>query len=51
MIARAVAGTSLALCPSLIVEESDIDEIVAILKKSLDETADFLNDQKMECSC
>ncbi|NRA82230.1 MAG: aminotransferase class III-fold pyridoxal phosphate-dependent enzyme [Gammaproteobacteria bacterium] len=42
MITRAVAGSSLAFCPPLIVTESQIDEMVEKTAKSLDQTLDFV---------
>ena len=41
MITRAIAGSSLAFCPPLIITESQIDEMIFILKKALDETLIF----------
>jgi len=38
LIVRPVAGTSLALCPPLIISQSQIDEIISILKHSLEST-------------
>ncbi len=42
LISRCVAGTSLAVCPPLIIQESEIDELVDALRLSIDETADYV---------
>ncbi|SFF98295.1 aminotransferase [Neptunomonas qingdaonensis] len=42
MITRAVAGSSIAFCPPLIVTEAQIDEMVEIFSKALDETYLFV---------
>ncbi|AAZ25802.1 aminotransferase, class III [Colwellia psychrerythraea 34H] len=42
MICRAVAGSSLAFCPPLIVNKSQIDEMIEKTAKSLDQTLDFV---------
>ncbi|MDO6446148.1 aminotransferase [Colwellia sp. 1_MG-2023] len=41
MITRAIAGSSLAFCPPLIITESQIDEMIVILQQALDETLIF----------
>lgn len=41
LIIRAVAGNSLAVCPPLIINETQIDEMVEKLSLALDETLDF----------
>lgn len=41
MITRAIAGSSLAFCPPLIITNAQIDEMVDILEKALDETLIF----------
>lgn len=38
MITRAIAGSSLAFCPPLIITTSQIDEMIFVLEKALDET-------------
>ncbi|MFB1036309.1 MAG: aspartate aminotransferase family protein, partial [Sinobacterium sp.] len=43
MITRAVAGSSLAFCPPLIVTEAHIDEMIEKTAKSLDQTLDFVS--------
>lgn len=43
LICRAVAGSSLALCPPLIVTETQIDEIVEKMRVSLDQTLEHLS--------
>ena len=40
LIARAVAGTSIALCPPLIITTEQIDEMVEALTQALDEILD-----------
>ncbi|GAC16886.1 aminotransferase [Aliiglaciecola lipolytica] len=45
MITRAVAGTSLAFCPPLIITKYEIDEMLFILKSALDKTLQYA--QKM----
>jgi adenosylmethionine-8-amino-7-oxononanoate aminotransferase len=42
MITRAVAGSSLAFCPPLIVTEAHIDEMIEKTAKSLNQTLDFV---------
>ena len=39
LIGRALAGTSFAICPPLIISKEQVDELVEILARSLDETA------------
>jgi adenosylmethionine-8-amino-7-oxononanoate aminotransferase len=41
LIVRAVAGSSIALCPPLIVTEAHVDEIVEAVRIGLNETLDF----------
>jgi len=41
LICRAVAGSSLAFCPPLIVNAAQIDEMIEKTAKSLDQTLDF----------
>ncbi len=45
LIIRAVAGNSLAVCPPLIITETQIDEMVEKLRLALDETLDFAQTQ------
>jgi len=40
LIVRAVAGSSLAVCPPLIITEAQVDELVAKLTRAIDETQD-----------
>jgi 4-aminobutyrate--pyruvate transaminase len=47
MITRAVAGSSLAFCPPLIVTESHIDEMIEKTTKSLDQTLDFATKKEL----
>lgn len=42
LITRAVAGSSLAFCPPLIVSKTQIDEMINKTAKSLDQTLDFV---------
>lgn len=41
LIVRAVAGSSLAMCPPLIITENEIDQLVERLGRTLDETHDY----------
>ena len=43
LIVRAVAGSSIAFCPPLIISKLQIDELIQKFSKALDETAAFLN--------
>jgi len=43
LICRTVAGSSLALCPPLIVTEAQIDEIVEKMRVSLDQTLAYVS--------
>ena len=45
LIVRAVAGSSIALCPPLIVTEAHVDEIVEAVGKALDTTLDYVKKQ------
>ena len=47
LIIRAVAGSSLAFCPPLIVTEAQIDEIIDKTAKSLDQTLDFVTKNEL----
>ena len=40
LLARAMAGDNLALCPPLIVSADDVEEIFALLRRALDKLAD-----------
>ena len=40
LIVRAVAGSSLAVCPPLIITETQVDELVSKLTRAIDETQD-----------
>ena len=40
LIVRAVAGSSLAVCPPLIITEAQVDELVVKLARAIDETQD-----------
>lgn len=42
LIVRAVAGSSVALCPPLIITEAQIDEIIEAIGIALDQTLDFV---------
>ena len=42
LIVRAVASSSIAFCPPLIITEQQIDEMIDIFDKSLNETLDFV---------
>ena len=41
LITRLVAGSSLALCPPLIITKEEVDKIIEILNKALDDTLEF----------
>lgn len=41
LIVRVVAGDSLAVCPPLIISREQVDEIVHMMARSLDETLDY----------
>jgi adenosylmethionine-8-amino-7-oxononanoate aminotransferase len=41
LITRAVAGSSLAICPPLVITESEVDELVEMLSRAIDEAHDF----------
>lgn len=43
LITRALAGTTIAICPPLIITEDQIDELVEKLSRSLDATAEFVS--------
>ncbi|MFT5579615.1 MAG: 4-aminobutyrate--pyruvate transaminase [Paraglaciecola psychrophila] len=47
LIVRVVAGNSLALCPPLIISTEQIDEIMQILRQSLDEVLAFVHSEKL----
>lgn len=47
MLTRAVAGSSLAFCPPLIVSLEQIDEMIDKLEKSLDETLAFCRKERL----
>jgi len=47
LIIRAVAGSSLAFCPPLIVTETQIDELIEKLEKSLNQTLDFVKRERL----
>ena len=42
LIVRAVAGSSIAMCPPLIVTEAHIDEMIAAIGKALDQSLDYV---------
>jgi adenosylmethionine-8-amino-7-oxononanoate aminotransferase len=45
LIVRAVAGSSLALCPPLILTEAQVDEMMDKLGAALDQTLDYVRKQ------
>ncbi|WP_430460977.1 aminotransferase [Thalassolituus sp. LLYu03] len=47
LILRAVAGTSLAFCPPLIITRAQIDEIMDKVRKALDDTLAFVTAEKL----
>ena len=42
LIVRAVAGSSIAFCPPLIISEAQVDELIQKLGKALNETLDYV---------
>jgi len=42
LIVRAVAGSSIAMCPPLIITETQIDEMIEKLGSALDKTLDYV---------
>ena len=42
LILRAMGGNSIALCPPLIITETQVDELVTKLGKALDATLDYV---------
>jgi adenosylmethionine-8-amino-7-oxononanoate aminotransferase len=42
LIVRAVAGSSIAMCPPLIITETQIDEMIEKLSAALDQTLDYV---------
>jgi len=47
LIVRAVAGSSIALCPPMIVTEAHVDEIVEVVGTALDETLDYVTKKRL----
>lgn len=47
LLLRVVAGNSVAFCPPLIIEESQIDEIVEKFSKALDATLEFAQNESL----
>ncbi len=47
LLLRAMAGNNLAFCPPLIIDTAQVDEIIDKVGKSLDETLDFVQQQKL----
>lgn len=47
LIVRAVAGSSIAFCPPLIITRPEVDEIIEKFSKSLNETMDFVVKEKL----
>ncbi|MCP4879450.1 MAG: aminotransferase class III-fold pyridoxal phosphate-dependent enzyme, partial [Gammaproteobacteria bacterium] len=45
VILRAVAGSSLAFCPPLIISRDQIDEIMSVVAKALDSALDYAQAQ------
>jgi 4-aminobutyrate--pyruvate transaminase len=41
-IVRAMTGDVIAFCPPLIIERAEIDELMAIVGRALEETAEWL---------
>ncbi|MCP8688196.1 aminotransferase [Marinobacterium sedimentorum] len=47
LITRAVAGSSIAFCPPLIISEAQIDELIEKFGKALADTQDFVTREKL----
>jgi len=47
LIVRAVAGSSVAFCPPLIVDNAQIDEIIGKFSKALDETLEYAKSENL----
>jgi adenosylmethionine-8-amino-7-oxononanoate aminotransferase len=47
LITRVVAGSSLALCPPLIINEQQVDEIIEKMRLALDEALAFAMKQRL----
>jgi len=47
MITRAVAGSSLAFCPPLIISKEQVDEMIDIFAKGLDDTLEFVTQKAL----
>lgn len=47
MIVRAMGGNSLALCPPLIITESQVDELVEKIRLALADTLDYVTQQQL----
>lgn len=43
LLIRAVSGNCVAFCPPLVISEAQIDEMIDMFSKSLDETLEFVN--------
>jgi 4-aminobutyrate---pyruvate transaminase len=51
LIVRAVAGSSIAFCPALIINETQIDEMVDKFSRSIDETLEFVGKEGLIAAC
>ena len=47
LICRAVAGSSIALCPPLIINEAQVDEIMDKVNKALEKTLEFVHKNQL----
>ena len=47
LIVRAVAGSSIAMCPPLVITESQVDEMIEKLGAALDQTLDYVQSAKL----
>lgn len=47
LIGRAIAGSSIAFCPPLIITEAQVDELIEKLCKSLDQTLDHVKQKQL----
>jgi adenosylmethionine-8-amino-7-oxononanoate aminotransferase len=50
LIGRALAGTSMAFCPPLIITEAQVDELIEKLGVSLEQTLSYVLEQKQRAS-
>lgn len=51
LIVRAVAGSSIAFCPPLIITRQQVDELIAKTQQALDDTQKFIEERSMSEVC